>query len=214
MLLRHADAGVGDAEDQDGVGPRSLAAGAQRDGPLLGELGGVAQQVEQALAQLDDVGVHRARVGRDLDGERVVLLRHQGPHGPGDLLHQRGDVDVLGEGVHAVRLDLAEVEHVVDEAEQMTRVGLDLAEVGQQSRLVHVLDLLLHHLAVADHGGQGRAQFVAHVGQKGTLGAIGRLGRVLGGREHQFGLLAVGDVGMGCHPLADRTVVLDDRRCT
>ncbi len=46
----------------------------------------------------------------------------------------------------------------------MTGVRLDLTQVDEQPLLTHVLDLLLHHLAVADDGGQRRAQLVAHVG--------------------------------------------------
>ncbi len=124
--------------------------------------------------------MHGARVGRDLDDETVVLLGHQSAHGPGRLLHQSSDLDVLGVGVHPVRLHFAEVEHVVDEAKEVSGVRLDLAEVGQQARLTEVFDLLLHHLAVADYCGERRSQLVAHVGQEGTLGLVGGLGGVFG----------------------------------
>ena len=109
-------------------------------------------------------------------------------------------------------LDLAEVEHVVDQPEKVLGVGLDLAEVGEHRLLAHVLDLLLQHLAVADHGRQRGPQLVAHVGQERALGPVGGLGRFLGGREREFGLLALGDVGVRADPLADRAVLLQDGR--
>ena len=74
------------------------------------------------MAELHDIGVHRACIGGNLDDEPVLLLSDEAPDGARRLPDQGGDIDVLGERVHAVRLDLAEVEDVVDEAEQVTRV--------------------------------------------------------------------------------------------
>ena len=93
----------------------------------------------------------------------------------------------------------------------MTGVGLDLREVGQQALLAEILDLFLHHLAVADDGGQRRPQLVAHVGQEGTLGPVGGLGGLLGGGQSHLGFLAFGDVDVRPHPLADGSVLLQHR---
>src|SRR5438128_1539121 len=46
LLRRHADARVADPEEHPVAPPDRLAAGGQRDGAVLGELAGVAQQVE------------------------------------------------------------------------------------------------------------------------------------------------------------------------
>ncbi len=171
-----------DAEHQHRGVHLALAVHLQRHAPVFGEFRGVAQQVEKALPQLNDIGVHGAGIRGHIHHQVIAFLSHECPNGAGGLLHQGGDLDVLGEGVHAVRLDFAEVEHVVDEAEEVAGVGLDLAEVGQQARLTQVLDLLLHHLAVADDGRQRRAQLMAHVGQERALRPVGRLGGLLGGR--------------------------------
>src|SRR5262245_22701585 len=50
LLCRHADAGIGDRE-LDEVATVDDFAGAQRDLALLGELAGIAQEVEQDLPQ-------------------------------------------------------------------------------------------------------------------------------------------------------------------
>ena len=52
---------------------------------------------------------------------------------------------------------------------------------------------------------------MAHVGQEGTLGAVGALGRLLGGGQLQLGQLAFGDVGVLSHPLLDVALLVEDR---
>ena len=62
LLGGHADAGIAHAED-DALAARAaiLALHNQPDRAVPGELAGIAQQVEQALAQPGDVGVERCR---------------------------------------------------------------------------------------------------------------------------------------------------------
>ncbi len=91
----------------------------------------------------------------------------------------------------------------------MAGVGFDLAEVDEQAGLAEILDLLLHHLAVADHGRERRPELVAHIGQEGALRPVGGFGRVLGGREFELGELAVGDVVVLPDPFAQRAALVD-----
>ena len=65
LLLRHADARIDDAEDQFRAGRDVLPTHVQRYASRFRELRGIAEEVEQALAQLDDVGVHRADLALD-----------------------------------------------------------------------------------------------------------------------------------------------------
>ena len=58
LLLGHPDPGVGDGEGEPVVG---LSLHGQADGAVVGELGGVGEQVEQRLPHLGQVGVHRRR---------------------------------------------------------------------------------------------------------------------------------------------------------
>ena len=93
----------------------------------------------------------------------------------------------------------------------MAGVGLDLPDVLDEPALAELLDLLRHHAAVADHGGQRRAQLVAHVGDELALGAIGALGRLARRFEPRLGDALLGDVGMHADPFAQRALVVDDR---
>ena len=63
LLHGHADPGIGDLELHDIATVPDHPPGGEHDLPVFRELGGVAQQVEQALAQLGLVGAHRARFG-------------------------------------------------------------------------------------------------------------------------------------------------------
>ena len=82
---------------------------------------------------------------------------------------QCGDVEPLGEDLHASRLDLGEVEHVVDQSEQVPAAHVDLLEVLGERRFAQLRGLLLEHLAVADDGVERRAQLVRHVGEEARL---------------------------------------------
>ena len=192
LLRCHANAAVADAKDEmsRAVGP--LPGDAQRDGPLVGEFAGVAEQVEQRLAHLGRVRAHGAEVFGALHGERVAILLHERLDGVDHVLDHGRHVDGFQEKVHFAGLDLRDVEHVVDQAEQMLARAVDLLQVGDKMRLAQVLRVLLQHFAVTDDGVEGRAQLVAHVGEKGALGPIGFLGggsRLLGfsGGAGQFG---------------------------
>ena len=74
-----------------------LALDPQGDGAALGELGGVLEQVEQALAQLHRVGAAWPGVGGDVEHQVVALLADQGLDGAGRVRDEGGDVDVLGD---------------------------------------------------------------------------------------------------------------------
>jgi hypothetical protein len=130
LLRRHADPGVGDPELQPVPVPAGEPSGLERDPAPLGELGGVAEQVEQGLADLDLVRAHRAEVGRVAHLERVAVPRHQRLDRLADVLEHGGDVELLDEQVHLAGLDLRQVEDVVDQAEQVPARAADLSTSG------------------------------------------------------------------------------------
>ncbi len=94
--------------------------------------------------------------------------------------------------LHAPRLDLRQIEHVVDQREEVASRRVDLLEVRNQRVLPGLLRVLLEHLAVADDGVERCAQFVAHRGEKLALRLVGGLGRLAGGEE-------LGDVVIETH---------------
>ena len=201
-----ADAGVGDRELQlvarGGVAVAlGELAGADGDGDLAagGELDGVADEVDEDLAQAGGVGDEPRRGARvDDRGEVEALVAELAG---GDEVDHGLDEAAQLEGVvlelELVGLDLGEVEDVVDEGEQrvagaaqgLDEVALVAAEGGVEQQAGH-----------ADDGVHRRADLVAHVGQEGALGPVGGLGGLLGLGQRGLVSHALGDVGdAGAH---------------
>ena len=74
------------------------------------------------------------------------------------------------------RLDLGEVEHVVDEAEEMLAVALEPLQHLAHPRRRGAIDVVEDELGIAQDRIQGRAQFVAHIGEELRL-VLARLGQ-------------------------------------
>ena len=91
-----------------------------------------------------------------------------------------GTSNVSSMQVQLARLDLGQVEHVVDQREQVLGRPVDLLQVGEEVVEPAVGRLLLEQLGVQDDGVERGAQLVAHVGQELALGAVGDLGRLPG----------------------------------
>ena len=114
--------------------------------------------------------------------------------------------EVDGLHVQLARLDLREVQDVVDDAEQ----GL-----GRQMHLLHVVALTLVQISLecqlrhADDGVHGRTDFVAHVGQEVALGLARGVRRLLGQAEILGKAFEVGHVAEGNHG-AHQLVALPD----
>ena len=73
----------------------------------------------------------------------------------------RPDVEADG-----VRLELAQVEHVVDDAQQVHSVVVDRVEVGEILLAQDVAAFLAQHPGEADDDVERRPQLMAHAGQK------------------------------------------------
>ena len=106
--------------------------------------------------------------------------------------------------------DLRHIEHVVDQAEQVLAASVDVLDIGHVAAGREGPEgSLPHHVGEADDGVQGRAQLVAHIGEKTAFGAVGGFGGGLG--LGQFGLVAalIGDVGHGADGARRRAVVAE-----
>ncbi len=140
----------------------------------LGELDGVADEIDHDLPQA-------GRIAND-------DLWHVGHHPPGQL--QAFFVGPQGQQLHRVAqhfpqlerdrfqielvgLDLGEIQHVVDQAQQ--RVGR-LVDHHQKFALIGRQRRIQQQFRHADNAVHGRANFVAHVGHEGAFGAVGRFG--------------------------------------
>ncbi len=94
--------------------------------PLPGELHGIAQQVEQHLAQLAGIGANEADDLRlDLQGKGEPLGPGAGPSHLADLLQQPRQVERGGLQQDPARLDLGEIEDVVDHRQQVFAAAVD-----------------------------------------------------------------------------------------
>src|SRR5919106_816305 len=175
LVRRHADAGVAYAERQPVLAVDRLPGNVQRHGPALGELARVAQQVEEGLTDLGQIGMYGADAVGTAHVQPVDILRRQRLDDGGDVPDERGDVEGLEVELHLAGLDLGQVEHGVDQLEQVLAGCIDLLEVVGELLGAEVGGVLLEHLAVADDGVERRAQLVGHVGQELGLVPVGRL---------------------------------------
>src|SRR3990170_3602862 len=172
VLCRDPDAGIGDRHRHRPAVQRR----AHGDlASLRSELDRVGQKVEQHLLDL-------ALVGHDLTDPRVhvdlepdAVARGALPDERQRVVERGWQVEGLGLQLHPARLDLRQVENIVDQREEVLPGGQDVIEV----LLLLGVDLAEHplqqHLGEADHGVERRAQLVGHVGKELRLVTVGDL---------------------------------------
>ena len=192
-LGRHADPGVSHREAQPHGGFSGHAHfDLDNHFPPLGELEGIAHQIDQHLLQPQGVAAQppqRRRRRRDRELEALGLGgRPQQALEPGQQRRQgkgaRFEAQLAG-------FDLGQVEDVVENGEQRLPGALDAADhVG----LIRRQRFAVQHLGQAQHAVQRGADFVAHMRQKLALGPAGRFGRLPRLVEFLLIPLALGDV--------------------
>ena len=196
VFRRDADAGVAHRDAQ------RHAAGAVRQHlhrhhhfAPFGELDGVAGQIDQHLLQAHGVA-HQAARQRGVDVEQHLhrLDADVGRHDHRQVAHQLVDAEGVRVQQHLAGFDFGEVEDVVQQPQQRARRTFGLAGVvGLARRQLGLLQQRQH----AEDGVHGRANLMAHVGQKLALGHAGLFGLRLG-RQQGLALLALfGHVGVG-----------------
>ena len=184
-------------------------AAAQDYAALFGKFDGVAQEIDQDLADPHRVAMQHRRQGGDVGNDFEALdLRPLGDQAA-SVADQAVHLEIAQFQLHLAGFDLREVEDVVDDAEQVLGGAADLVELFG---LRPVGGTAAQDVGEADDGIHRRANFMAHVGQEGTLGLIGFFGGIAclgdfpgaGGNQflqviavaRQFfvGCLALGDV--------------------
>ena len=176
VSLTAAEIAIGPSRVADRVGLDG-----QRDLPRVGELDRVAQQVQQDLAEPRDVADDDARRARpDVADQLEALLGRPGGHQLQRRLDALVEVERGGLQVHPPRLDLREVEDVVDDREQGLAAGADdLRVVALVAGQLGVEQQPAH----PDHGVHRRPDLVAHAGEEDRLRLRRRLGRLAGGLQ-------------------------------
>src|SRR5215472_14939010 len=130
LLRRHPDAGIGDGE-LDEVAAIAYLACRKLDLARLGELAGIAQQIEQYLPQPHGVYGQCPEVLLGVDDEAVLVL-----------------LGKLSGGA----------EHLVDEAEEVSASAVHALQWLLRLFRAEARDVFDHHLGQADDGIEGRAQ--------------------------------------------------------
>ena len=214
-LLVDADAGVLDGERH----ARASAAerrgrAAHRDAAALGEFQRIAEQIEQDLPHPRRIADQRiVRSGLDRAGEDQALARRLCLERAHHAVDQAGEREHRDFEFEPSRLDLGEVEHVVDDAQQRLRA---VAHGRDGAALRGVEPLAVEHLHHAEHAVHRRADLVAHGGEERRLRLVRgfRLGALaLGfGQRHlgrgarlglrQLALLQLGDVAIDAEQAA------------
>ncbi len=143
----------------------------QVDPALLGELDGIASQVDQNLPQMARVTVQvKRRLRCDMRRELQSLGMCLGCHHRADTIDQAMEIEIFLGGGNAAGFDARNIEYVFDQFQQgvgrcVNDLGiflLRLVEPGFSQKVGH-----------PDHAIEWGAQFMAHVGQEVGFGLAG-----------------------------------------
>jgi hypothetical protein len=177
LFLAQADAGIADAAF-DGHAAFHLVKLAQpdQDLALLGELHGVAAEVEQDLPEAQAVSDQQPRQGRvDVEHQFQVLAGHSLAELAGDVVEDLVEVEFPLLDGELAGFDLRVVEDVVDDAQQVLSGPLRLLQVVALHPGEFGLEREMGH---ADDRVHRRADLVAHVGEELALGHVGGVRRL------------------------------------
>ena len=139
----------------------------QRHCPAFGELHGVAQQIEQHLLDASLIAHHGANGRIHLHVEDQVLLFGQRMDDGGHLLDRPCHIERFTPHPQLTRLDFGDIQHVVDQRQQVARAVPDHAHLLGLLEIERSRQPLQQDTGEANDGVERRAQFVAHGGQKG-----------------------------------------------
>jgi hypothetical protein len=194
LLFGHADPGIGDGNHDRIAAIDLLRLRGNGDGTVFRELVGIARQVEQRLPEAGLVGVHRAQVSRTIDYDPIGVLRRHRFDRLGHVLDQGGQRERFEVKLHSPRLDLRQVEDVVDQGKQVAGGAQHPIERLDFVLALEIAGVLHQHLGNADDGVERRAQLVRHVGEEARFGSVGFVGSIARGSELGFVLFQSGDV--------------------
>ena len=110
--------------------------------------------------------VSTPRFSWSFDDKLVVVLLSELTRGADDLVDQRRKLDGLRIEFELAGLDLGEIEHLVDEAEEMVTSAVHALQGLQRLFRAEARRVGDHHLGQTDDGVEGRAEFMAHPGDE------------------------------------------------
>ena len=145
LVGTQADASVRNAKHDPLEAIHRVAFGIEGDVALTSELGSVGQQIEQTLAHLDLIGVHRAQFGRAPDVKRVGVFAHHRLDGRGDFVDHFGEVETFQKQFHLASLNFRQIQNVVDEGQQMFSRRMDFLQIGHEILQLLIESFFLQH---------------------------------------------------------------------
>ena len=167
--------------------------------PLGRVLGGVRQQVRHHLGQPLRIAVDGQRVVRQVENQLVPPLLQQRAGHLDRFGDEVGGIHPGAPQVHLAARDAGDVEHVVDEADEMPGLALDDGALPFQL----AVPALPHQVQGGGDGRQRVAELVAQHGQEFVFGAARRLEGALAGLQL---------VGQGFRPLPGAHLLRDLHR--
>ncbi len=152
---------------------------AQRYAADLREFDGIIQQVDQDLPQFDSIGANVMRhVGGALTYQaHIFLLRSHGEHAL-KLVKHAAQINVAFIQRDAPGLDFRQIQHLIDERQQMLAAALNNRQT--LPRLRRQIRRMRQQLGKAENRVERGAEFVAHIGEKRAFGVIGGIGLARG----------------------------------
>src|SRR5690606_25653091 len=116
LIRRHSDASIRDLKADGGAVGLLAAPDLERYLAVSREFGAVAEQVEKTLLDLGQIRSELADVIRADYLELVVVLGDQRANDRLYFAHERCQIERLEINVHPARLDLRQVENVIDDS--------------------------------------------------------------------------------------------------
>jgi hypothetical protein len=154
-----------------------------RDAAPVGELDRVVEQVQQDLLHPPLVAEQNAGGGQRTHRQLQALARRHRSDRGYDALDRGDEIKGPEAKFKLPRLDLREVEHLVDEGEQMPGAHADHAELLGLFRAQRPGEPLQDDPGEADDRVERRAQLVRHGREESRFGPVARLGTTECGLE-------------------------------
>lgn len=146
--IAQADSGIG-YDELDMIDAVDLTAShVQRDASVVGELSGVAEQIEEDLTSFQEVSANFASRWLNSDAQRIAILPHDRGHRTDEIVHHVFHGERLEMQVHLPGFEFGHVENAVDEPQQMLARTLNFGKIGGIRRPTVRLRVLLQHFAV------------------------------------------------------------------
>ena len=129
----------------------------------MGELSGIAEQVEDDLFDLVLIGVDHVEAGVEFFGKTNTRLeQRRGKVNAG--FSQGAHVELGGCNIHATGFDLGDIQHGVDQSQQVFGTVQNFIQIFELFFGQYPIGFAAHDAGEADYGIERGAQLMAHVG--------------------------------------------------